>query len=93
MIYVLIHAINEAYKLNSFYEVMEAFRTKESAMRKLDEIKEYIATGDSHFFPNETPTPEQFMVPGTDGVTYQWYDEGGQKMFSHFYLKQVKETN
>lgn len=92
MVYVLVHSINEACNLASFYEVMEAFRTKESAMRRIEEIKEYIATGNSHFFPNESPTPEQYMVSGTDGLTYQWYDEGGQKMFSHFYVKKIKET-
>jgi hypothetical protein len=58
-------------------------------MERMNEIKEYIASGDSYFFPGQKLFPEQFEMPGVLGITYKWYDDGGEKMFTHFFIKQV----
>lgn len=89
-IYVLIHSINRAYSPASFYETMEAFKTMEMAIEKIEEIKECIATGKSSFFPKQSPTPEQYGIPDIPGVTYEWHDEGGEEMFTHFYIKEIE---
>ena len=88
-IYIIIHSFNEAYGLTKFYEVLEAYHAKEDAIAKIEDFKKRVRKGTSSFFRGMNVKEEPYAIPYIPGVTYEWYDESGAKMFSHFYVEEI----
>ena len=92
MVYFIIHYFNQAYGPCSFHEVLSAHATMHDAEKKLQSIKESIATGHSYYFPGEKPIPEPYGITNARGLTYPWTSEAGDQMFSHFYIDSLPIT-
>ena len=81
--------MNEAYKTESFYDVEFAYAKKEDALAKLDEIVKEIESGTSHYFPDTKVEGKEWPFPlDIKRYTFAWLGEGGERMFSHFYVRE-----
>lgn len=84
-IYLIQHSINEAYKTGSIFDIVSAHSTKEMAWKRLNEIVAKIENGTSTYFPN-TKLKGERVEGDLNGYTFEWYDEGGARMFTHFLI-------
>ena len=85
-IYVIQHSINEAYKTATISDVVSAHSTKELAWKRLEEIAEKIEKGESYYFPDTKLKGKRIDDGVLEGYTFEWYDDGGAKMYSHFLI-------
>jgi len=90
-VYLLIHAINEAYKSYTYYEVEICYSNKEDALADLEKKVKSIENGTSTNFPGESIKGEENNVPfALKYYTFEWTNEGGEKMFTHYYVMEMK---
>lgn len=83
-IYLIQHSFNKSCEPCGFYEIVSAHSTKEKAMEKIEEINKSIEAGTSHYFPDTKMKWERMEKSWFDGYTYEWHDDAGELMFTHF---------
>ena len=83
-IYVIQHSFNQECQRVSFFEIVSAHSTKENALKRLEEINNDIESGTSFYFPDTKIKGERTDEGWFNGYTYEWYDDGNNRMFTHF---------
>lgn len=89
-VYLIQHSFNEAYKPCGFFDVVSAHSTREKAVASLETIAKSIADGTSFYFPNYSPARLPCELGDCRGYTYEWRDDGGNRMFTHFYIIEME---
>lgn len=84
-IYLVQHSFNKSYEPYGFFEIVSAYSTKEKAIAKVEEINNSIENGESFYFPNTKIKGEKYKGFG-GGYIYEWRDDAGDQMFSHFHI-------
>lgn len=83
-IYLIQHSFNKICEPCGLYEIVSAHSTKEKALESLENINKSIEAGTSHYFPNTKIKGERVEESWFDGYTYEWRDDAGELMFTHF---------
>ena len=83
-IYLIQHSFNQECKPCGFFEIVSAHSTKENALKRLEEINKDIENGTSFYFPDTKIKGERTYKSWFDGYTYEWLDDGKNRMFTHF---------
>ena len=83
-IYLIQHSFNKSCEPCGFFEIVSAHSTKKNAMESLEKINKSIEAGTSHYFPDTKMKGERMEKSWFDGYTYEWRDEAGKRMFTHF---------
>ena len=84
-IYLVQHSFNESCKPCGFFEIVSAHSTQDKAIEKIEEINRSIESGKSTYFPNTKVKGEKYCGFG-GGYTYEWRDDAGNQMFTHFHV-------
>ena len=84
-IYLIQHSFNKSCEPCGFFEVVSAHSTKEKAIAKIEEINSSIENGESFYFPKTKVKGEEYKGFG-GGYTYEWRDDAGNQMFTHFMI-------